>query len=225
MGNRAIITTKDKEMGIYLQWNGGRDSIEAFLEYCKLKGYRSPEADDSYAFARLTQIISNYLGGNLSIGIIGNCSNSEPCCDNGNYIIGGNWEIVGRDYPYESFEEQKEYNLKKMLQEIDKAQPMEQQLGKFLYAKEKNIENLKKGDMVYIQDYGGNYKKFAVIGFGKNKVVNGTNVLNIPYVNKYGDKETCEDNINNYIRTDKVRIYNEGTVSKKQVYEEMEVDE
>lgn len=28
MGNRAVITTSDKKMGIYLHWNGGRDSVE-----------------------------------------------------------------------------------------------------------------------------------------------------------------------------------------------------
>jgi len=223
MGNRARITTRDKKMGIYLHWNGGRDSVEAFLEYCKLRGFRSPEGDDSYAFARLTQIISNYFGGGLSIGIVGNCSNVIES-DNGNYIIGGNWEIVGRDYPYKSFAEQTEYNLKKMLQEIDKAQPIEQQLGDFLNAKEKNATRLKKGDIVYIQQYDGNYEKFPVIGFGKDKLVNGTNVLNKPYVAKYSDKDNFEDNINNYILTDKVRIYDEKSLSKNEISEEMEAD-
>ena len=31
MGNRAVITTEKKDLGIYLHWNGGRDSVEAFL--------------------------------------------------------------------------------------------------------------------------------------------------------------------------------------------------
>ena len=26
MGNRAVITTEKKDLGIYLHWNGGRDS-------------------------------------------------------------------------------------------------------------------------------------------------------------------------------------------------------
>ena len=47
MGNRAVITTKENfennGIGIYLHWNGGRDSVEGFLEYCRRKGYRSPE--------------------------------------------------------------------------------------------------------------------------------------------------------------------------------------
>ena len=59
MGNRAIIKGHGNSLGIYLHWNGGRDSVEAFLAYCKLKGYRS---DDSYSWARLAQVIGNYFG-------------------------------------------------------------------------------------------------------------------------------------------------------------------
>ena len=37
MGNRAVITTKENMdnngIGIYLHWNGGRDSVRAFLKY------------------------------------------------------------------------------------------------------------------------------------------------------------------------------------------------
>ena len=59
MGNRAVITTSKStdiknstDIGIYLHWNGGRDSVQAFLKYCELKGYRSPEKDN-YGWARL----------------------------------------------------------------------------------------------------------------------------------------------------------------------------
>ena len=33
MGNRAVITTRKdlKDIGVYLHWNGGRDSVEGFL--------------------------------------------------------------------------------------------------------------------------------------------------------------------------------------------------
>jgi hypothetical protein len=51
MGNRAVITTtrerepkNSNEIGIYLHWNGGRNSVEAFLTYCKLKGYCPPRS-------------------------------------------------------------------------------------------------------------------------------------------------------------------------------------
>ena len=73
MGNRAVITTstdinvsESNDIGVYLHWNGGRDSVEAFLLYCKLKGYRTPEYDN-YGWARLCQVIGNFFGGGLSI--------------------------------------------------------------------------------------------------------------------------------------------------------------
>ena len=57
MGNRAVITNKAKNFGIYVHWNGGRDSIEGFLEAARRLKYRTPEEDASYAFARLTGAI------------------------------------------------------------------------------------------------------------------------------------------------------------------------
>ena len=36
MGHSAVITTRNdlKDIGVYLHWNGGRDSVEGFLSYC-----------------------------------------------------------------------------------------------------------------------------------------------------------------------------------------------
>lgn len=133
MGNRAVITTSDaineasnsSNIGVYLHWNGGRDSVEAFLTYCMLQGFREPE-EDCYGWARLCQVIGNFFGGTLSLGI-------EKCCDldcenwdNGVYII-KDWEIVGREY-FEG-EEQQHHDLLEMLLEIDKRQPEHMQLG------------------------------------------------------------------------------------------------
>ena len=39
MGNRAIIKGENMTSAVYLHWNGGRDSVEAFLEYCKIRGF------------------------------------------------------------------------------------------------------------------------------------------------------------------------------------------
>ena len=69
MGNRAVITTQDEKMGIYVHWNGGYDSVNAFLKYCELRGYRSPTEDLTYGFARLAQVICNFFGGGLSCGV------------------------------------------------------------------------------------------------------------------------------------------------------------
>ena len=120
MGNRAVISTRDKKIGVYLHWNGGRDSVEAFLAYCKIKGYRPPEYD-CYGWARLCQVIGNYFGGECSIGI-----DRYECLDidngdNGVYII-ENWEIVDRIY-MEHPEQQSRYDLEEMLFDINEAQP------------------------------------------------------------------------------------------------------
>lgn len=131
MGNRAVITTKENfennGVGVYVHWNGGRDSVEAFLKYCELRGFRSPDTDN-YGWARLVQVIANFMGGEgLSVGIDTvdhlDCDNY----DNGVYIIEG-WEIVDRKY----FEggEQDYYPLEDMLDAIDETQPVDQQIRK-----------------------------------------------------------------------------------------------
>lgn len=125
MGNRAVITTPDNRIGVYLHWNGGRDSVQAFLMYCNLRGFRPPEQDD-YGWARLCQVIGNFFGGDLSIGIDTtdrlDCDNG----DNGMYII-KNWEIVGRKF-FQGLE-QDNYNISDMLVEIDEKQPEGDRLG------------------------------------------------------------------------------------------------
>ena len=135
MGNRAVITTctapdpaKCSDIGVYLHWNGGRDSVEAFLLYCKLKGYYSPERD-CYGWARLCQVIGNYFGGELHIGIDGcrllDCDNHN----NGVYVI-RDWEIVDRKYF--SGKEQNEHDLLEMLRFINKNQPEKEQLDDYV---------------------------------------------------------------------------------------------
>ena len=68
MGNRAIITTQERKIGLYLHWNGGRDTVEPLLRYCELQGYRPPSSD-SYGWARICQVVGNFFGGTLSVGI------------------------------------------------------------------------------------------------------------------------------------------------------------
>lgn len=60
MGNRAVITTPERKVGIYLHWNGGRDTIEPLLKYCELQGYRPPSSDE-YGLARICQVMGNFL--------------------------------------------------------------------------------------------------------------------------------------------------------------------
>ena len=101
MGNRAVISNREawRDVAIYVHWDGGRPSIEAFLKYAKDKGVR----DDDYGLARLVQIICNYFGGTLSIGV-GNIDRLDTDGDHGIYEI-SNWEIVGRRRNDPSYEE------------------------------------------------------------------------------------------------------------------------
>ena len=132
MGNRAVITAATcedvancKEIGIYVHWNGGRDYVQGWLTYCKLKGYRKPD-EDNYGWARLCGVIANCFDAGLSVGI-DTCDHLD--CANGNngtYIIKG-WDIVGRKYF--SGEEQDDAKLYSVLLKIDAMQPMQEQLG------------------------------------------------------------------------------------------------
>ena len=95
MGNRAVITTVDRKIGLYVHWNGGRDTIQPLLKYCELKGFRPPSSD-SYGWARLCQVLGNFFGGTLGVGIGPYTTDRrmDPG-DNGIYVIDG-WRIVER---------------------------------------------------------------------------------------------------------------------------------
>lgn len=135
MGNRAVITTKTHKfnksksrIGLYLHWNGGRDSVDAFLAYAKAKGVRDAESEPEYCFARLAQIIGNFFGGNASVGV---CTltpeDIEDRCkgwwlDNGVYFIDEEFRVV------EGKGKEGEYSLRKFLNEINDHQPTEEKL-------------------------------------------------------------------------------------------------
>jgi hypothetical protein len=120
MGNKAVITTKAREIGIYLHWNGGRSSIEAFLEYCRNKGFSPPEKDP-YGWVMLVRVISNFCGAVGHTIIVDrleklNCDNG----DNGLYVI-EDWKIVEREFLRGN--EQPGQDMGKLLREISEAQP------------------------------------------------------------------------------------------------------
>lgn len=84
-------------MGVYLHWNGGRDSVQAFLEYCRLRSFRRLENDD-YGWARLCQVMGNFLGADgCSLGVDDITRLDQNNYDNGVYLI-KDWRIVGRRY-------------------------------------------------------------------------------------------------------------------------------
>ena len=127
MGNRAVIAFVDdngkqdkNSAGIYLHWNGGRDSVEGFLQAAKDYGLRS----GSYGLARLTQIICNSFPGTISVGVDVvkklDCDNY----DNGVYWVDQNFDIVGREYvekyQHGNYQEQQVYKLADFVKEVKK---------------------------------------------------------------------------------------------------------
>lgn len=98
MGNRAVIAydTKPSSTAIYLHWNGGLESVLAFLEVCKRRGYRDPTKDTQYGMARLVGVIHEFISGDCSLGIgpLKECDVDNY--DNGAYLIGPDWTIAER---------------------------------------------------------------------------------------------------------------------------------
>lgn len=199
MGNRAVITTRKRDLGLYLHWNGGRDSVEAFLRYCELRGFRCPEQDD-YGWARLCQVVANFMGGSgLSVGIQPYTTDERMVSygdDNGVYVIEG-WKIVDRIYPWDDFEEHENYDLGAMLLEIDASQPEDQRLGEFLRAREVPVSDVRIGDRIWIRTHSG-WELGRVVGVGDG-FVNGRDMTGIPYVDIYRSFMDPRDNCNNYI--------------------------
>lgn len=204
MGNRALITTASAGFGIYLHWNGGRNSIEAFLRYAELAEL-PPLRAEGRGLAQLATAITNFFGNdgnNVALeaftpGAI------HSAGDNGVYLVDG-YEIVGRIDPPKF--EQRDDNLEEMLSQIDAAQPERDRLGGFLEAQPQPTESLNIGDKVWIRDHFGptRYAVRTVIGFGSG-MVNGTNRTAAPYVDRYDDQDNSK-NPNSYITGPVARV-------------------
>lgn len=102
MGNRAVITTAPfakKNVGIYVHWNGGRASVEGFLEAARQLGYLDPSYHRPSALAGLSGLVWAYLG-TEGLSVAFDLCESLDCDngDNGTYLIGKDWRIVGREF-------------------------------------------------------------------------------------------------------------------------------
>jgi hypothetical protein len=107
MGNRAVLTF-DKDLnpnsvGVYLHWHGSLKSVEAILKDAASYA-RDPEGDPSYAFARLVEACCNHVGAkqetSVGVGVLVDLDTDNG--DNGTYIIGAKWKIVGRKFNREA---------------------------------------------------------------------------------------------------------------------------
>ncbi len=103
MGNRAVIATSTdpKSTGIYLHWNGGVESVLAFLAAAKQLGFRDP-VSNNYGVAYIQALICVFFKEGMSTGIGPiaklDCDNG----DNGMYILGDDFTIKDRIYSYDS---------------------------------------------------------------------------------------------------------------------------
>lgn len=166
MGNRAVITTEKRDLGVYLHWNGGRDSVEAILEYCRLREFRPPESD-SYGWARLCQVAANFFGPDgLSVGIsVYSDDELMNPGDNGIYVT-SDWRIVGRVGLPGSFVEQCSHERLDLLVSIDGAQPERERVGRgFLTSEEVETKRLRVGDRVFVRDLTGAYREASVVAW------------------------------------------------------------
>lgn len=110
MGNRAVIALDkfdaENGQGVYLHWNGGRDSIESFLEFVRI---------DHTAFIQETGVDKLLLALN-AFGFSDNKVTVEPLgrldCDNydnGVYVVDTQrWVITDR--VFKRYDEQKHHN-------------------------------------------------------------------------------------------------------------------
>ena len=202
MGNRAIITGKESHIGVYVHWNGGRDSVEAMLETAYYRS-RTGLGADAYdqGLTTLINIASNFLGDSVTIVTIDpeNLFKTDPG-DNGVYVVDENWEIIDRVNAPD--EEQYSHDHLELMITIDEHQPAHLQLGEeFLRAEKVDPHGLKVNDEVFIRDKYGDtlYKKVRVVHIGNptgEKVPGGIGD-NAPYLGTY-----APSNPNGYLTED-----------------------
>lgn len=109
MGNRAVITfgTAKASPCIYLHWNGGRASVEAFLSAVKELHINPPDpkwgmVDEARFFEQMAKVVGPWFFGNdpgFTIYLEEYGSSDTNNYDNGVYVLNkATLEIAGRKY-------------------------------------------------------------------------------------------------------------------------------
>lgn len=102
MGNRAVITfsTRKNAPSIYLHWNGGRASVEAFLQSARLLGLRYCD-NETETIEKLAQMMARAFFG-VDVGMTvyvqpyGNADTDNY--DNGTYVLNRDLSIKSRKF-------------------------------------------------------------------------------------------------------------------------------
>lgn len=102
MGNRAVIAFNNNDHApvIYLHWNGGRASIEGFLQAARELGF-DPEkfrSDASFMDAFATMIAARFFSCSVGHTVYREQYGKADVdnWDNGVYIISKNLQVIGR---------------------------------------------------------------------------------------------------------------------------------
>ena len=151
MGNRAVVTTLGEKRGIYLHWNGGRDSIKPIVSYAY--NFLTDESE----FDAIKDV-AKFFGLNPLVDDIQHldCDNY----DNGVYIV-NKGEIVGRCY-FDK-EEQQEYDFDEFMYSLNDAMPKcykkdKDWLLRWLASSPLKDKPLKEGDIIL---YDNEWKKIV----------------------------------------------------------------
>lgn len=182
---------------------------------CFLTKEQASDLAEHYGWARMAQVVGNFFGGSLSVGI-DRYRNLGDQGDNGVYVIDG-WKIVDRyatayDVDWNAVglrlidpsAEQREYDFDEMLHAFDEAMPEKLRLGLFLDAQEITVSDVRLGDKVWVSAYESNPELFEVVGFGADDAPRG--FKGVPFVNRYEHDGDYSWNGNNYIDADTCRI-------------------
>ena len=105
MGNRAVITfdTTDNAPAIYLHWNGGRASVQGFIDAARALGLRhAPTAEaQTEALDQLAELLArHYFRCNVGMTVyrLHYAGADRDNGDNGTYLLGHDLTIIERFY-------------------------------------------------------------------------------------------------------------------------------
>jgi len=105
MGNRAVITfdTADNAPAIYLHWNGGRASVQGFIDAARALGLRHAPtaAAQTEALDQLAELLArHYFRCNVGMTVyrLHYAGTDRDNGDNGTYLLGHDLSIIERFY-------------------------------------------------------------------------------------------------------------------------------
>ena len=105
MGNRAVITfdTADNAPAIYLHWNGGRASVQGFIDAARALGLRHAPtaAAQTQALDQLAELLArHYFRCNVGMTVYRQQygASDRDNGDNGTYLLGRDLSIIERFY-------------------------------------------------------------------------------------------------------------------------------